>query len=285
MARMFDNLGQRTPDRLGLGPLPVQSIGRAVALLDRLALADGGWVPLRELAHATGLAKTTSFSLLASLVEVGLVERDPDRGLYRLGLKAIEYGRAVERRIDLVAQTRPHLLRLCHDTLETVNLALPRTFDVLIVESYEGTQNVRVSAYAGTRANYFSTACGRALLAHKSPAERAALLTARPPYPVTPKTICDRQRLEAILDECLQRGWVAECEENELGACCVAAPIFGPAGAVASVSIAGPVHRMTRERIAELGARLVKVMAEIGTTIRPAAPGESKRTRPARRAP
>lgn len=270
-ASSFDNIEHfRQGGGTGVpGPLAVKSVGRAVALLDLMAIADGGWMPLRQLAGATGLAKTTAFSLLSTLVEVGLVERHPDQGLYRLGLKAIEYGRAVDRRLDLVAHARPYLLGLCHRTVETVNLALPRPFDVLIVESFEGAQNVRVSAYAGTRAHYFSTACGRALLAQKSPDDRQALYAARPPFPVTPKTTCDIERLEAIVGDCRRTGWVAEHEENELGACCVAAPIFGPAGVVASVSIAGPVHRMTEARIAELGAMLVETMAEIGAAISP----------------
>ncbi len=49
----------------------IQSIARAKAILDVLSADDGGWVPLRDIAAGTGLAKTTAFSLSMALVEWG----------------------------------------------------------------------------------------------------------------------------------------------------------------------------------------------------------------------
>jgi IclR family acetate operon transcriptional repressor len=232
----------------------IQSVGRAAALLE--AMADGAWHPLGALATATGLAKGTAHNLVGALVDAGLVERDAVLG-YRLGLRLLGYGRAVERRLDLLPMLRPLLLRLSAETGETVNLALPRPTEALIVESLEGTRHgVRVSSYAGTPAAYHSTACGRALLAHRPEAERRALYALRPLPAATPATVTDSARLEAILAECRARGWVEEREENEPGACCVAAPVLGPDGAVAAISIAGPVARMDHATTARLGAAL-----------------------------
>ena len=144
----------RERDRSGRSRHPVeariQSIGRAKALLD--AMAAGTWVSLRDLAMSTGLAKTTAFNLVSALVDVGLAERDAKAGAYRLSLQHLSYGKAVERRLDIASVARPHLIRLCALTRETVNLALPCPTDSLIVESLEGSQNLRVSSYAGTRA-------------------------------------------------------------------------------------------------------------------------------------
>ena len=123
----------------------IESIGRAKAILDALAAANGRHVQLRDIAQATGLLKTTAFNLVTALADTGLVERDPQRG-YRLGLHALTYGRVVERQLDIVALMRPHLV-LCAETRETVNLALPCPTDVVIVESLEGGQGLRVSSY------------------------------------------------------------------------------------------------------------------------------------------
>ena len=236
-------------------PARVQSVGRAAALLD--GLADGGWHPLGPLAAAARLAKPTAHNLLGALADAGLVEHDPARGAYRLGLRLLALGRAVERRLDLLPMLRPLLLRLSAETGETVNLAIPRPTDALIVESLEGTRHgVRVSSYAGTAAAYHSTACGRALLAHRPEAERRALYALAPLAAVTPATVTDPVRLEAILAACRARGWVEEREENEPGACCVAAPVIGPGGAVAAVSIAGPAARMAPATAAQLGRTL-----------------------------
>lgn len=234
----------------------IQSVGRAAAIME--ALADGGWRQLRELADCVGLQRTTTFNLVGALVDIGLVEEGA-RGAYRLGLKHIEYGRAVERRLDIAALARPVLIALCAESRETVNLALPRPADVLIVDSLEGSQSVRVTAYAGTRAAYHSTACGRAIMAFRPAVEKAVLASSRPLTALTPHTLTRPDALRRLLADIRRDGFAAEREENEIGSCCVAAPVLGPGReALASVSIAGPASRMDEAAIARLGALLTE---------------------------
>ncbi|WP_108660213.1 IclR family transcriptional regulator [Acuticoccus kandeliae] len=240
----------------------IQSIGRAKALLD--AMSGGGWVSLRGLADATGLAKTTTFNLVTALVDVGLAEHDPKAGAYRLSLQHVVYGKAVERRLDIAAIAGPHLIRLCAATRETVNLALPAPTDCVIVESLEGSQSLRVSSYSGTRAAYHSTACGRALLAFQTTAFRNVIYGLGPLTAETARTVTDPEALEALLAECREAGYATEFEENEIGGACVAAPIFGPGGeAVASVSIAGPAARFDAATMTRLGTLLKARLSEI----------------------
>ena len=244
------------------GRARIQSIERAKAILDVLAVRQSGFVPLRDIAEATGLLKTTAFNLVTALVDTRLVECIPRRG-YRLGTQALVYGRVVERRLDIVGLLRPCLLQLCAETRETVNLAIPCPTDVLIVESLEGGQGLRVSSYAGTRASYHSTACGRALLAHQAPDVRRKILSLPRPSQPTPKTCATMSGIEAILAECRRVGFISEVEENEVGAACVGAPVYGADGEViAAVSIAGPLSRMDAKRRDEIGRLLVMRLAE-----------------------
>lgn len=248
----------------------IQSIARAKALLD--AMDHGDWVSLRDLARATGLAKTTAFNLVNALVAVGLAERDGRAGAYRLGLHHIVYGKAVERRLDVAAIARAHLTRLCAITRETVNLALPGPTDAVIVESLEGSQNLRVSSYSGTRAPYHSTACGRALLAHQPAAFRNTIYSIAPLPPATERTITDPEAIEVLLERCRETGWATEVEENEMGGACVAAPIFGPDGkVVAAVSVAGPAARFDPETMERFGRLLVANLAKVTTDLAQAA--------------
>jgi IclR family acetate operon transcriptional repressor len=269
-----------TRHRAGSGaavPTPearIQSVGRAKALLD--AMAEGDWVALRELSLRTGLAKTTAFNLVSALADAGLVEHDPANGAYRLGLQHLIYGKSVERRLDPTALVQPVLIRLCAETRETVNLALPCPTDVLIVDSLEGSQSLRVTSYAGTRASYHSTACGRALLAHQPQPFRNAIYDLGPLAAATPLTATEPKAIETILARCRSIGWTAEHEENEMGSACVAAPVFGPHGTViAAVSIAGPAARFSPEVAARLGSLLVERLAAIKT-------GPAPRTSPGR---
>ena len=201
-----------TPANGAVGEARIQSIARAKALLD--AMAGGKWVTLRDLAVRTGLAKTTAFNLVKALVDTGLAERDAKAGAYRLGLQHLVYGRAVERRLDISTVARPHLIAVCSSTRETVNLALPGPADVLIVESLEGSHNLRVTSYAGTRAPYHSTACGRALLAWQSSHFRQQLYRTSQMVRLTPHTIVDACKLEEVLERCRRDGFTLEMEEN-----------------------------------------------------------------------
>ena len=240
----------------------IQSIGRAKALLD--AMADGEWKGLRDLAAETGLVKTTAFNLVNAMADVGLVERDPEVGAYRLGLHHIVYGRAVERRLDIISVAKPHLVQLCTATRETVNLALPGPGEATIVESLEGSHNLRVTSYSGTAASYHATACGRALLAYQPESFRRMVYSVGKLAKLTDKTIIDPDELEALLDQCRTRGWTLEVEENETGSACIAAPIFDMTGkAVASVSVAGPAARFQPEAVKGLARTLVEHLARI----------------------
>lgn len=237
----------------------IQSIGRAKAILD--VLADrSDWVRLRDIAARTGLVKATAFNLVTALADVGLVEHDAARGVYRLGLQALVYGRAVERRLDVVAVMRPHLIRLCAETSETVNLALPGPLDCIIVESLEGSQTLRVTSYSGTRASYYATACGRALLAFQPEAERLHVLGLSPLRQLTPNTTTDVAELEEVFARCRRDGYVCEIEENEIGGACVAAPVLVAGKPLAAVSIAGPAFRMDERKRRQLGETLVAAL-------------------------
>ena len=262
---LFNNMEYMLADisqKAGTRPVRIQSVGRIKALLD--AMAHGNWVSLKELAAATKLAKTTAFNLVSALVDCGLAEHDGRVGAYRLSLQHVIYGKAVERRLDIVSVAMPHLIKLCATTRETVNLALPAPTDAVIVESLEGSQTLRVTSYSGTRASYHSTACGRALLAHRPYSFRSLIYSLGPLAKLTEQTVTDPQALEAILERCRTQGWTTEFEENEMGGACVAAPIFGPGGEpVASVSIAGPAARYEPDVMERLGKLLVASLAVI----------------------
>jgi len=235
----------------------IQSLARASAILD--VIAENGTVQLTELSAAVGLNKSTTFYLVESLADLGFAERAGDGKGYRLGLRNLELGRSVQRRLDIAAVSRPALMRLCALSKETVNLAVPYVFDAMIVESLEGAHGVRATSYAGSRASYHSTACGKAIVALLDSNVRDVIFAARPLTPVTPNTITRRDLLEAQLAEVRQRGFSLDMEENELGAHCVAAPIRDGLGDVAgAISISGLAARVPEASLIELAQAIMK---------------------------
>ncbi len=223
----------------------VQALERAERLIDLVARHHPTGITLARLAPAVGLHRSTAFSLLSSLVALGLLEGPAHGRGYRLGTKHLARGLAVQRGLGLMTCAGDALRALCRATGETVNLAIPQHDTALIVESVEGTHAIRATGYVGAASPYHATACGKAILAFLPELECAALLEA-PLHAFTPHTLTDRAALRADLARIRSVGWAVDLEEHEPGGVCVARPVTDPAGRVCgAISIAGIVQRMT----------------------------------------
>ena len=123
---------------------------------------------------------------------------------------------------------------------------------------------MRATAYAGTRAPYHSTACGKALLAKFDRDVRRQIYENAGLSAATEHTITDPERLEAGLAEVARRGYALEVEENELGAFCVARAISNSFDeALASISVASVTQRMSEEVVARFAAVLEEEVGKL----------------------
>ena len=241
----------------------IQSLARADAILS-VVMSEEGSTSLAKLSERLGLNKTTVFNLAESLVALGFLARTKSPKGYRLGLRCLELGRHVAKSLPILTISTPALRELCRVTGETVNLAVPYLQEAILIEALQSQQGVRATAYAGARSPYHSSACGKALLAY-FPKERREWLYETVGLPaMTEFTITDPMVLEAQLEDVRREGFAVEVQENELGASCVAVPIFGPFDeGVASISVAGVVSRMTPDRLADVREALALHAAAI----------------------
>lgn len=199
-----------------------------------------------EVQHSTGLAKATTHRLLGELVRTGLLERQDGRYLlsrlvFELGMRA-----AVERRLLEVAT--PFLEELRERTRETVHLGVRDAAEVVYVAKIGGHSQAASPSRLGGRMPLHATSIGKALLAY-APADVALHLLAGPLRRYTPRTVVEPGRLGQQLEAVRERGVAFEHEESAAGIVCVAAPVLGPAGgAVAAVSVTGPVSRFQPDK-------------------------------------
>jgi len=85
-------------------------------------------------------------------------------------------------------------------------------------------------------------------------------------YRRTEKTKLDRRLIFAEFEEIRTRGYAADREEAIEGAVCFGVPIFSPSGAVqASLSLATPAVRFTKEREEQMVPALLQAAKEIAT--------------------
>jgi len=240
----------------------VQSLDRALSILERLAEADG--MTLTDLAQSVGLAPSTTHRLLTTLQQRRFADFDEEYGVWVIGVGAFNVGNAFLRNRRIVTLGRPVMRRLMEDVGETVNLAVEDQNELVYVTQFESHAPMRAFFRPGRRAPMHASAVGKAMLAEMDDAALTALLHRKGMPRFTDKTIVDPTALRAELVQTRQRGWGVDDEEHTVGMRCVAATIHNEHGEViAGVSLSGPSVRVTETRLGELGARVVQAASEI----------------------
>lgn len=240
---------------------PVESVDRALRLLQALTAAGSGGAGVSELAAQVGLHKTTVHRTLAALRFRDFVSQDAGTGSYRLGPAAVELSGTYLSDENLPVLLHPALVTLCRETQELVHLGVLSGTAVVYIDKVEPERPVRVWSAIGRRSPAITTALGRALLAHRG-TDRASLAAYRAAVPTAPSGPSgaavtepdaeEEQRLWAVITSARARGWASEREENEEGISCVAVPILRAGSAIAAVSVTAPAERMTDRRLEEL---------------------------------
>jgi DNA-binding IclR family transcriptional regulator len=244
------------------------SVRRALGLLMFVGEHDDPrGVSLRDVATGLDLNKSTALRLFEPLIDFGLVAQDDETGRFRLGSRVVSLGQSFLSRVDLRAVAHPALRSLMTETGETVHLVIYDHPDVVYVDKVESPNVVHMRSEIGKRMPAYSTATGKAFLAHL-PEDRVADAVARGLPRRTANTITTEQALLAALDEVRTRGWAVDDVENEDGVRCVGAPILDHLGAVvAALSVSGPTMRVTEDRVPELGEQVLSTAKEISRRI------------------
>lgn len=231
----------------------IQSVARAMSLLEVVAHAGGDGLPLVMLARQVSLIPSTAYRLLTTLEARGYVRRHPHSRRYILGPAARLLSNTQPRLGALVVRAVPYLRELARICGETANLAIPRNMKVVFVDQVPSGQLVRAVPQLDVALPMYATAAGKALLAHMPLAVVESYLS-RPRTPFTRNTLTSRDAVEQALAEIRRTGYAVDNEEMELGGKCVAAPVTHGAGnVVAALSITAPTARMAESRVHNLG--------------------------------
>jgi len=248
-------------------PYRVQVLDRALGILDLLS-SQGPELAPAELSGQLALHKSTLHRLLQVLERHRLVDKNPRSGRYRLGLKLFEFGTKAVARIDLVERVRPYLERLVYETGETSHMCILDRGEMLSLANVESPRTVRTPSTVGHRIPVHCTAAGKALLAFLPESELNDLLKRRSLKSYTRNTITSPARLKAELQLIRKRGYAVDNEEIEDGLKCIAAPIRDYSGkVVASLSIAGPAFRITRNRTSSMARSVVEGASQLSTEL------------------
>ena len=239
-------------------------VGKAFHVLEATAGAKDG-ERISDLARRLHQPKATIFRIFFTLQKLGYVKKDAATDVYHLtdrirGLTP-DIGREVLCRV-----ARPHMERLLVQFEQTVNLAILHDNRVLYLDILEGLRSIRMAATTHTYAPLHATALGKAILAFFEPKEAELLLSRTELTRLTPKTVTSQSSLMKQFLKFRKLGYALDDEEVEMGARCVAAPIFdSKARPWAAISVSGPISHVRLQDVEQIAKAISEVCQKIST--------------------
>jgi len=245
----------------------VRVLHKTLDILEEIKTADSGY-RLADLARKVELPKATVYRILTTLEGRGYLDRAAD-GSYRMAKKLFELQRSEPLEQLLHRAAGPVMERLVASSKETVNLGILDAGEVVVINTVESPQAVRMSSKIGNRRYLHATALGKVLLSGMPEKEVARLVKLKGLPKVTGETLTTKAALTAELQKVRQQGWALDNQENEMEGRCIGAPILGPERKiVAALSISGPLFRMDLARARSLVPGLKAACEEISRAVR-----------------
>lgn len=241
----------------------IQVLDRAAQILNCFSF-EKSELSVSEITARTNLHKATVHRILSALEHNNFVRQNPETGKYHLGIKLFEFGQQAVARLDMREIAKPHLQALSSETAETVHLAILDDNQVLYLEKVEGHQALRMPSRIGRHIPTYCTSLGKAMLACLDNDEVRLMLKDESFEAHTPATM---KTITALLDDLKKirrRGYAVDDEEIERGLRCVAAALKDYTGQmVGAISVAAPSARLTDERLAQVGRRVLETAEAI----------------------
>ncbi|MFA5536740.1 MAG: IclR family transcriptional regulator [Bacillota bacterium] len=239
----------------------IRSVERAMEVL--IALGKESPLGVTELANKLNLHKSTVHRLVATLESRSFVEKEPNKGGYRLGLRLLELGGSVSSRLELCQEAKPYLKNLSRRTGYTAHLVVLSGYDPIYIEKVENPNGYVKYSQIGKRLPINATAAGKVLLAYLTEREVDDILN-ESLVAYTKNTIIDAKVLREHLREIKTVEYALDMEELEIGLCCIAAPVRDNSGnVVAAVSLSGVGAAMKQDGFPVLISYVKEVVQEI----------------------
>ena len=244
----------------------VPALEKATLILEYITHSSKGY-NLRDIHSALGIAKTTTFSILTTLVNCGYIRKTPE-GLYIPTLKLTSLGiRAREFAYD-THFLLPRLESLRDRTGFTVFFCMYDNGEQVVLEKLDGLGSmVQFKAFIGQRKKLNTSSGGKAIAAHLSPRELQIVLDKGLDNP-TVNSIYKEDEFLAHLEEIRQRKYAIDDNEGELGVRCIGAPIFMYGGSLfGAVSVTTLNENLPMTEIPGYAEILLEVTAQISANL------------------
>lgn len=228
-----------------------QVIDRAVHILE--TIARHGQITLTVLSAEVELPLSTTQRIVTSLALHGLVEQSKPSGGYGLGGKLQVFAAQVDSGRNLVTLARPIMEELMAQTQEDVFLAVLSGRYATIIDRLVGPQALKIVEPPGEVAVTLNCGFRRVLLAYQAERWIEDYIRTTDFVQYAEGTITSKRELRRNLLLVRKNGYAVSRSESVPDAAGIAAPVFSASGGiVATLFIAGPAVRFTRQHNAKL---------------------------------
>lgn len=248
-----------TPSR---APGPVH---RAFALL-QVVVAAGEPVGVRELSRRTGLARSTTARLLATLAELGMVERTASGAAFP-GTALATLSPADDGGIALLRdRLRPLVLELVEEFGESATVGVDDGDHFLYLTGEASPSPIQVPDSEGQSYPFHIVAPGLVAMA-SWPRDRLDRYLAGPLEASTEHSVTDPGAVRGRLEQIRADGYAWTDQELDVEVNGLAAPIHHDGRLVAVVSVFGPAYRHSPAERPDAGPRLAEITAVRGPAL------------------
>ena len=240
---------------------------RSFKVLEHLAPHAEGKA-LSSLSAELDMPLSATHRLLAELVRCGYVRQDHSQGNYMLTIKLVSMGLGYLNATGVVDIAQPLLDQLAARSGELVRLAVVDGDELIFVAKAQGAmRGLRYDPDMGLSVNLSCSSAGHAWLSTMSDEDALALVSRQgigKPEDYGPNAPTTVKELLAYLDKARQQGFSTIVEVFAPSMTAMAAPIRRGNGSVLGVvTIAGPMVRLTPERMQALGPALLNTTHEL----------------------
>jgi IclR family acetate operon transcriptional repressor len=221
---------------------------RLFALLEVIAAKDQRYA-LQDLVEETGLPKPTLHRMLQQLESAGLLRREGDSRLYRIGTRLRRLAENLLLNDSHHGARHAVLRHLVEEIGESCNLTALSGSEVVYLDRVETAAPLRFYLHPGSRVPVHCSASGKIFLAQMAPAQRRRLLANVPLEAYTPKTLTELEQIEREVQRVRKDGFALDDEEFLPGLLCIAALVpseNGPSNLC--VAVQAPVMRLDVEK-------------------------------------
>lgn len=224
----------------------VKSVSCAFEIIDMLTEHQEGYSVAHFATHF-GFSRNMAFRLLSTLCETGLVERDEDSYVYRLGANSVVLGQKFLMNSNLVNCAHPIIEQLARKHGEAVYMSVIRDNEVLFLDMVDSDQQVKAAPILGRRFPFFTNAAGKVSKAIESRDVLDRLFNRRGRKKSGSP---DLTHLAQELEEIRNKGVAVDRNGLGDGIVSVAVAVKDYAGkVVCAITLIGPSFRIITERL------------------------------------